>query len=161
MPKANRIPYISARTALGKSDIKLGSYTEIIDFIRPYSAQPRQDFRELHRRLTFTILVSNEDDHLRTTAFYISPASSGACRRSLTSILHSTATRIWKRRFWKAARLIGQWRSRWKPAAPYKGWHRQSSSWRNSLGEAGLSRLLARSYEPAFVHDERELAFAR
>jgi len=31
-----RIPYISARTALGKTGTELGSYTEIVDFMRAY-----------------------------------------------------------------------------------------------------------------------------
>jgi serine/threonine-protein kinase HipA len=62
---ATRIPYISARTALGKTGAKLGSYTEIVDFMRSYSSEPMADFRELYQRLIFTILVCNKDDHLK------------------------------------------------------------------------------------------------
>jgi serine/threonine-protein kinase HipA len=62
---ATRIPYISARTALGKTGAELGSYTEIVDFMRSYSSDPMADFRELYRRLIFTILVPNKDDHLK------------------------------------------------------------------------------------------------
>ena len=64
-----RIPYISARTALGKTGTELGSYTEIVDFMRGYAADPRADFRELFLRLIFTILVSNKDDHLKNHGF--------------------------------------------------------------------------------------------
>lgn len=64
-----RIPYISARTALGKTGVELGSYTEIVDFMRSYSPDPSGDFRELYRRLIFTILVSNKDDHLKNHGF--------------------------------------------------------------------------------------------
>src|SRR5690606_22338097 len=66
---ATRIPYISARTALGKTGAARGSYTEIVDFIRTYSDDPRGEFRELFLRLVFTILVSNKDDHLKNHGF--------------------------------------------------------------------------------------------
>lgn len=64
-----RIPYISARTALGKTGTDLGAYTEIVDFMRTASADPNADFRELYSRLIFTILVSNKDDHLKNHGF--------------------------------------------------------------------------------------------
>ncbi|MGY2931855.1 serine/threonine protein kinase HipA of HipAB toxin-antitoxin module [Bradyrhizobium sp. GM6.1] len=64
-----RIPYISARTALGKKGEELGSYTEIVDFMRTYSPDPKTDFAELYRRMAFTILVSNKDDHLKNHGF--------------------------------------------------------------------------------------------
>ncbi|MDK4722907.1 HipA domain-containing protein [Rhizobium sp. CNPSo 3968] len=60
---------MSARTALGKTGAELGSYTEIVDFMRSYSPDPSHDFRELYRRLLFTILVSNKDDHLKNHGF--------------------------------------------------------------------------------------------
>jgi serine/threonine-protein kinase HipA len=66
---AARIPYISARTALGKIGAELGSYTEIVDFMRSAAADPQADFRELFLRLIFTILVSNKDDHLKNHGF--------------------------------------------------------------------------------------------
>ncbi|MEZ5680947.1 MAG: HipA domain-containing protein [Erythrobacter sp.] len=64
-----RIPYISARTALGKTGTEYGSYTEIVDFMRGHSADPQADFEELFRRLIFTVLVSNKDDHLKNHGF--------------------------------------------------------------------------------------------
>lgn len=64
-----RIPYISARTALGKSGDELGSYTEIVDFMRTAAPDPQVDFEELYRRMVFTILVSNKDDHLKNHGF--------------------------------------------------------------------------------------------
>src|SRR5690606_10203520 len=64
-----RIPYISARTALGKTADALGAYTEIVDFMRAHGAGPTSDFRELYKRVIFTILVSNKDDHLKNHGF--------------------------------------------------------------------------------------------
>ena len=66
---AARIPNISTRTALRKTAVELGSYTEIVDFMRAYSPHPIVDFRELYRRLIFTILVSNKYDHLKNHGF--------------------------------------------------------------------------------------------
>ncbi|WP_312596817.1 HipA domain-containing protein [Brevundimonas sp.] len=54
-----RIPYISARTALLKTGAALGSYTEIIDFIRAWGADSAADFRELYLRLIFRCCQSN------------------------------------------------------------------------------------------------------
>ena len=64
-----RIPYVSARTGLGKIGTELGSYTEIVDFMRANAADPQADFRELFLRLIFTILVSNKGDHLKNYGF--------------------------------------------------------------------------------------------
>lgn len=64
-----RIPYISARTALAKRGTEAGSYTEIAEFIRAWSAAPTADLHELFLRLVFTILVSNNDDHLKNHGF--------------------------------------------------------------------------------------------
>ncbi len=64
-----RVPYLSARTALGKAGQEAGSYTEIADFIRAHGLDAAADLRELFSRLVFTILVSNKDDHLKNHGF--------------------------------------------------------------------------------------------
>ena len=64
-----RIPYISARTAIEKKDEEPGFYTEIADAIRQISGKPTEDLHELWRRIVFTILVSNTDDHLKNHGF--------------------------------------------------------------------------------------------
>jgi len=60
-----RIPYISARTALQWQRQEGAYYTDIADVIRQISGDPLSDLRELWRRMLFTILVSNSDDHLK------------------------------------------------------------------------------------------------
>ena len=67
-----RIPYISAQTALDREGAEGGHYTEIADIIRQISSQPADDLLELWRRLIFTILVSNTDDHLKNHGFIYS-----------------------------------------------------------------------------------------
>jgi len=64
-----RIPYISARTALDWDSDEGGFYTDIADVIRQISSKPVDDLHELWRRIVFTILVSNSDDHLKNHGF--------------------------------------------------------------------------------------------
>lgn len=64
-----RIPYISARTALDWDSDESGFYTDIADVIRQISSKPVDDLHELWRRIVFTILVSNKDDHLKNHGF--------------------------------------------------------------------------------------------
>lgn len=64
-----RIPYISARTALDRQADEVGYYTDIADVIRQISSKPVEDLHELWRRIAFTILVSNKDDHLKNHGF--------------------------------------------------------------------------------------------
>ena len=66
---AARIPYISARTALNLDSDERGFYTDIADAIRQISSKPIDDLHELWRRIAFTILVSNTDDHLKNHGF--------------------------------------------------------------------------------------------
>lgn len=58
--------YVSAATMLGA---ELGgadehSYTEIVDALRVSGAAPTADIEELWRRIAFSILITNVDDHL-------------------------------------------------------------------------------------------------
>ncbi|WP_166461845.1 type II toxin-antitoxin system HipA family toxin [Paracoccus alkanivorans] len=46
-----------------------GYYTDIADVIRQISNKPVDDLHELWRRIVFTILVSNSDDHLKNHGF--------------------------------------------------------------------------------------------
>ncbi len=64
-----RIPYISARSALDWQSDEGGYYTDIADVIRWISSKPIEDLHELWRRIVFTILVSNRDDHLKNHGF--------------------------------------------------------------------------------------------
>lgn len=65
----SRIPYMSARTALDWKSQDNGFYTDIGDVIRQISSKPVEDLHEIWRRIVFTILVSNTDDHLKNHGF--------------------------------------------------------------------------------------------
>lgn len=66
---ANRIGFASALTVLEATDGERRSYLEIADFIERYSPRADLDLRELYRRIIFSVLTSNTDDHLRNHAF--------------------------------------------------------------------------------------------
>lgn len=165
-----RIPYISARTALGKTGTELGSYTEIVDFMRAYAADPQTDFRELFLRLIFTILVSNKDDHLKNHGFLyvgagrwrlspvfdVNPApdrnphletailEGGAHDRSIQLALEACE-------FFEITEADAR-------AIIRKTALRISGEWRDALRQVGVSGTLAREYEAAFVNDQTETA---
>ena len=67
--KARRKPFLSAMRMLGAKDNETRSYLEFVDVLRQYGAAPVEDMEALWRRIVFTILISNTDDHLRNHAF--------------------------------------------------------------------------------------------
>ena len=64
-----RVHYVSARTMLDVDRAVGSTYTEIALAIREYGEVPNQQLRELFRRVAFTVLVSNTDDHLMNHGF--------------------------------------------------------------------------------------------
>src|ERR1035437_8101683 len=64
-----RRPFLSAMSMLGVADRETRSYLEIADAIQRYGAEPTQDLHELWRRIFFSVLISNTDDHLRNHGF--------------------------------------------------------------------------------------------
>lgn len=66
---SERIGYVSALTMLGMRDGETGSYLEIGDALIQDSSSATDDLHELWRRVCFTVLISNYDDHLRNHGF--------------------------------------------------------------------------------------------
>jgi serine/threonine-protein kinase HipA len=64
-----RLPFLSAMSMLGARDLEPRSYLEFVDALRQHGASPKQDVRQLWRRIVFNILISNTDDHLRNHGF--------------------------------------------------------------------------------------------
>ena len=65
-----RIPYVSAATMLGRdADGDVHTYTEIVDALRIHGAAAKDDIEELWRRIAFSILITNVDDHLHNHGF--------------------------------------------------------------------------------------------
>jgi serine/threonine-protein kinase HipA len=66
-----RVMYLSAATMLSVevAEPEEHTYTEIVDAIRVYGADAQADIEELWRRIAFSILITNSDDHLRNHGF--------------------------------------------------------------------------------------------
>jgi len=71
----DRIHFASAMTMLGYSDGTDHndgvSYLELAEFILTGGCQPELDIEQLWRRIVFSILTSNTDDHLRNHGFLL------------------------------------------------------------------------------------------
>ncbi len=65
-----RVPFLSAMSMLGAAkDNDPHSYLEIAYALTQSGANPNNDLEELWRRIVFTVLISNTDDHLRNHGF--------------------------------------------------------------------------------------------
>jgi serine/threonine-protein kinase HipA len=64
-----RLPFLSAMSMLGAKDNEAHSYLEFVDVLRQHGAAPKEDMHALWRRIVFSILISNTDDHLRNHGF--------------------------------------------------------------------------------------------
>ena len=66
-----RLMYVSAATMLGAEPGDPGehSYTELADALRQNGSRPAADIEELWRRIAFSILATNVDDHLLNHGF--------------------------------------------------------------------------------------------
>ncbi len=67
--RGNRIPFISGSSLLGLPQDNPGAYTMLADGIRRFGNDVSSDLHELWRRLIFSLLASNHDDHLRNHGF--------------------------------------------------------------------------------------------
>ena len=64
-----RIPFLSANSLLGLSPEDSGAYTLLADGIRQFGDDVGADLRQLLRRMIFSLLASNYDDHMRNHGF--------------------------------------------------------------------------------------------
>ncbi|WP_299771804.1 type II toxin-antitoxin system HipA family toxin [uncultured Tateyamaria sp.] len=161
-----RIPYISARTALDWQSEEGGFYTDIAEVIRQISSKPVDDLHELWRRIVFTILVSNKDDHLKnhgfiyaggdrwrlSPAFDINPSPSrlrvletgiiqgGSFEASLEIALEACG--LFEVKLEKARLIVRD------VATTLLG------NWRGAMREEGMTGNEVRLYQDAFEHSE-------
>ncbi len=64
-----RVPFLSGMSLLGATDNETRSYLEFVDALRQHGAAPKDDMCAVWRRIVFSILISNTDDHLRNHGF--------------------------------------------------------------------------------------------
>jgi len=70
----DRIPFLSAASLLGLAAGERGAYTLLADGIRQFGHAIPKDLREMWRRMVFSLLISNYDDHPRNHAFLMEVA---------------------------------------------------------------------------------------
>lgn len=134
-----RVPFLSAMSMLGANDNEMRSYLEFVDALRQHGAAPKEDMRALWRRIVFSILISNTDDHLRNHGFLyagpdgwrqapaydlnpVRPTSSPAFSQ-LPSTL-KTARPRWTAR-WRLHRILS-----WIPGRPAQSSPKSVRRWR-------------------------------
>ena len=92
--RGSRRHYASARTFLGDLGNEGGFYSDLADIMRANCGDEQSvisELRELHRRILFTLLVSNEDDHLKNHGFLY--AGGGAWKLSPAFDINPTPDR--------------------------------------------------------------------
>lgn len=168
-----RLMYVSAATLLGveAGDPTEHAYTEIVDAIRQYGADAQTDIDELWRRIAFSILINNVDDHLHNHGFLhvssdqwrLSPAfdinpfpdrqrelktwiSEDAGPRASIDALMSVAA-YFKLDKKSATRILGEV-------------EKAVSTWRLLGREIGMSAAELDQFADAFEHREREVALS-
>jgi serine/threonine-protein kinase HipA len=162
-----RVGYVSAMTMLEATDGTQGSYLEIGEVIEEHSPSASTDLRELWRRLVFSILISNTDDHLRnhgflrssTAGWTLSPAfdlNPNPRRRKLTTALEQgrqqsdIPTALQLAPFFR----LGSEAARGVLAQVSEA----TSRWRQAADANGLSHSSIEQLNGAFEHDQADAA---
>ena len=168
--RSERIGYLSAQSFVGTGAATGGFYTDIADALRAHASDPRRQMDELYRRILFTILVSNTDDHLKNhgllhvgggrwmlaPAFDINPQPFR--RRQLETGISDLSGNV--------ASIEAA-----LEASPFFGVARDSAAgalsrmistldeeWRAHCLAAGMTVEEIKRYEPAFDHEESRVA---
>lgn len=72
--RGQRLAFVSAMTLTQRQNGEPGgSYLELVDLLQSRGADTRADCEELFRRVVFSILIHNTDDHLRNHGFLLTP----------------------------------------------------------------------------------------
>lgn len=164
-----RVPFMSAMSMLDADDRETRSYMELADALRQYGSEPGADCAELWRKIVFSILISNTDDHLRNHGFLYDAAGGGwrlapvydvnptpeteQPRILSTTINEDDATASLDLAF-EVAEHFGVKAGAAKDIAREVG--RAVSNWRNEANRLGISAREIDRMASAFEHDDLE-----
>lgn len=166
-----RCLYVSAATMLGADPAAPGehSYTEIVDALRQYGSRPAADIEELWRRIAFSILITNVDDHLRNHGFL--HFDRGQWRLAPAFDINPFPERVRELKTWVSEEtgpeatvdallsVAGYFRLRRERAAAILAEIETAvASWRNEGRAIGMTNQELESFADAFEHREREAA---
>jgi serine/threonine-protein kinase HipA len=167
---AARIPFLSAMSMIGAKDNETRSYLEMADALRQHGAQPRNDMHELWRRIVFTVLISNLDDHMRnhgflysgtegwtlSPAYDLNPVPVDVKPRVLSSAIDDQDQSASLELALSVAEYFELDEEEAQDIAGEVG--RAVSQWRAEAGRLGLSKADCNRMESAFAHDDLEMA---
>jgi serine/threonine-protein kinase HipA len=166
---ASRIGYASAMTMLEATDGDQASYLDIAEVIERRSSDAREDLRQLWRRIAFSVLISNTDDHLRnhgflrtsnagwtlSPAFDLNPDPSPGPKHLSTAIDFDDTTASVDTLMTVASYFrLGEEDAR----AVLGEVSEATSQWRAAATETGLDRTAIEQMAPAFAHDRADRA---
>lgn len=168
-----RIPFLSAMSMLNAADNDQRSYLEIADALRQYGAAPEADCAELWRRIVFSILISNTDDHLRNHGFLydldgggwrlaptydVNPTPLDLKPRILTTAINEDDSTASLELAYEVAGHFGLKTAAAKVIAGEVG--RAVSGWRDEAGKLGLTAKEIDRMSTAFEHDDLDASLS-
>lgn len=164
-----RVGYASAMTMLEAVDGERRSYIDLAEAIEDQSDRVTEDLRELWRRIVFSRLVSNTDDHLRnhgflratpsgwtlSPAFDLNPNPEPGARRFATAVDEGSEEDGLEGLLGVAElfRLAGS-----EAEAVIAEISRATSQWREVAGKHDISAASIAQMAPAFEHPAADLA---
>jgi serine/threonine-protein kinase HipA len=162
-----RIGYVSAMTMLEAGDGDQGSYLDIVDILERHSPETADDLQQLWRRIAFSILISNTDDHLRnhgflrassagwalSPAFDLNPDPSPGPKHLSTAIdFDDTAASVDTLMAVADNFRLGDDDARQVLSEVSAA----TGRWRTAAAEAGLDRAAVEQMAPAFEHGQAD-----
>ena len=165
-----RVLYLSAQSFLERAEGSGGYYTDMLDGIAAHGAEPERQMEELHQRLMFTILVSNNDDHLKNHGFLYAQDDRWVLAPAFDinpqPERHRSLETGISEEYGRAASIEAA-----IEAAPYFGLDEDrarvnlkrmvgviENQWTIHCRAAGMSEREIAAYRPAFDHEETERA---
>jgi serine/threonine-protein kinase HipA len=167
-----RVPFLSALSMLGLRDGERGSYPELVDVLTLHGARAGDDARELYRRMTLNVLISNVDDHLRNHGFLwagrngwalspvydLNPTPADVRPRILTTNISLDESTCDLDLVLSVAEFFGLALQDAKAIA--KDIAKVTSTWRDIAAAAGASQTEIRRMASAFEHNDLTRALA-
>ena len=167
-----RVPFLSAMSMLDARDNEARSYLEFVDVLRQHGAAPKQDMQALWRRMVFSILISNTDDHLRnhgflwagpagwrlSPAYDLNPVPTDIKPRVLTTAINLDDSTASLKLAYDVASYFELTAGEARVIAGEVG--NAVAPWRKAAGSFGLSNSEIDRMASAFEHDDLKAAMA-